>query len=503
MTYIGVAVGFLTTFFVLTRFLTAEEIGLARVLIDAATLFVGLAQLGTTSSIIRFYPYFQTAKRNPNTPSPLKGRAGEGSSSSDNGFWFWTIIIPLAGFLLFTGLYLVCHQPIVGWFDEKSPLFGRYYYFVLPMALCMLYQSVFETSSNVLMRIVVPRAVRELIVRIGLLICYLLYAYRILNMDQFVLSICVNYAIAALINMCYLMAHGHISWRPDWAFLRQNHALVRNYFFYTGFLIISALASVLAPTLSSFFITAQMGLNFTGIFAIATYMAVMVSIPYRSLTAIASPQLARAIKENNQSETSTLMQQVVGNTLLVGTLIFLMMWVNIDLIFHILPNGETYVSARSVVFILGLSQLIMAAFSICQVALNYSRYYVFSLLFSFVLTLSAIGLNNYLIPLYGMDGAAMSNLISYGVYFLLIIVTLCLALRINPFSWRMAVCVAIMAIALILNYLWQLFLPISNIWLSSIVRSLVLVGGATFVAYRCQLSPEINALLRSIFIQRH
>ena len=55
VTYLGVAVGFVTTFFVLTRFLSAEEIGLARVLVDAATLFIGLAQLGTSSSIIRFY----------------------------------------------------------------------------------------------------------------------------------------------------------------------------------------------------------------------------------------------------------------------------------------------------------------------------------------------------------------------------------------------------------------------------------------------------------------
>ena len=67
VTYLGVAVGFLTTFFVITRFLSAEDIGLARVLIDAATLFIGLAQLGTSSSILRFYPYFVS-----NTESPTR-----------------------------------------------------------------------------------------------------------------------------------------------------------------------------------------------------------------------------------------------------------------------------------------------------------------------------------------------------------------------------------------------------------------------------------------------
>ena len=40
VTYLGIAVGVVTTFFVLTRFLTTEEIGLARVLIDAAMLFI-------------------------------------------------------------------------------------------------------------------------------------------------------------------------------------------------------------------------------------------------------------------------------------------------------------------------------------------------------------------------------------------------------------------------------------------------------------------------------
>lgn len=39
VSYVGIAIGFFTTFFVLTNFLTAEEIGLTRVLVDAATVF--------------------------------------------------------------------------------------------------------------------------------------------------------------------------------------------------------------------------------------------------------------------------------------------------------------------------------------------------------------------------------------------------------------------------------------------------------------------------------
>ena len=473
VTYLGIAVGVVTTFFVLTRFLTTEEIGLARVLIDAATLFVGLAQLGTSSSIIRFYPYFN-------------------EKNSDHGFFFWAMVVPFIGFLLFACIYWACRVPLGAWFGDKSPLFVEYYYFVLPLAFFMLYQTICESTCNVLMHIVVPRAVRELVVRVGLLAIYLLYAFRVISMDGMVIGLCLNYSVAALINLIYFFSLRRINLRPDWTFLRANKSLVRRYLIYTGFLIISALTSVLAPTLSSFFVTAKMGLSSTGIFAIATYMAVLVSVPNRSVAAIASPQLARAIKEQNAEECSHLIGQVTRNMLLVGGFILLAIWFNIDLIFRILPNGATFATAKEVVLILGLSQLIMASFTICLTALNYSRYYAFSLLLSLILTVSAICLNNYLVPHFGMDGAAWSNLLSYGLYFLLAVLTLRLTCRFHITDRRWWYTLLLFASLFVLNTLWQTYLPALNIWLDSIVRSVVLLGGGAYIAYKAELSPEIN-----------
>ena len=474
VTYLGIAVGVVTTFFVLTRFLSAEEIGLTRVLIDAATLFIGLAQLGTNSSIIRFYPYFSDGKKD------------------DHGFFFWAIVVPFIGFVLFAFIYCAYSVPISALFGDKSPLFVEYYYFVLPLAFFMLYQTVCESSSNVLMHIVVPRAVRELWVRIGLLVVYLLYAFRVLSLDGLVIGLCINYAIAAFINICYFFSLRPIRLRPDWQFLRDNKQLVRRYIIYTGFLIISAITTVLAPTISSFFITAKMGLDSTGIFAIATYMAVMVSVPYRSVTAIASPQLARAIKEENKEECSRLLCQVTRNLLLIGGFILLCIWVNIDLVFHILPNGSTYASAKNVVFILGVSQLILATFSICFTALNYSRFYAFSLVLSLILTISAICFNEFLIPDYGMEGAALSNLLSYGIYYVLIIATIVPLCKIHVVDKRWWYIMLLLVGLFAVNMLWQILLPINNLWLDSILRSIVLLGGGGYIVYRAQLSPEVN-----------
>ena len=532
VTYLGVAVGFVTTFFVLTRFLSAEEIGLARVLVDAATLFIGLAQLGTSSSIIRFYPHFKQPVESCSDGSKLLRIVQDGSKlsseekttlnnserealnnieqplnystqrTSEHGFFFWTILIPLVGFALFTAIYCACYTPLSQWFGEKSPLFVEYYYMVLPMAFFMLYQTVFETNANVRMHIVVPRAVRELITRIGLLVAYLLYAYRIVDIDGFVVALCAVYAVAMLCNIVYLFSLGEVSLRPDWQFLRDNRPLVKQYALYTGFLLVSAVSSVLAPTLSSFFITAEMGLTYTGIFAIATYIAVMVSIPYRSVTAIAAPQLATAIKNNNHSEIRHLMQQVSSNLLLIGGMILCAIWLNIDLIFHILPNGATYAEACHVVLLLGISQLIIASCSFTLNTLNYSRFYAFSLLFSFLLTVASILLNNALIPLFGMNGAALSNLISYALYFVLIVLVVRATMHTPTFTTQHIKIASLLVVIFLMNYLWQSFMPINNIWISSILRTAVLMGGACGVVWFADLSPEIKQQVRS-FITKH
>ena len=486
VTYLGIAVGVFTTFVVLTRLLSQEDIGLTRVLVDAATLFIGLAQLGTNASIIRFYPYFH-----------------EKESDEDHGFFFWALLVPLIGFILIGLIYWGCHAPIESWFGDKSPKFVRYYYFVLPLAFFMLYQTIFETNCNVLMRIVVPRGVRELGVRIGLLVLYVLYAKDVLSTDGFVIGLCANYAIAALINLCYFFSLKRIDLRPDWSFLRANKALVKRYLSYMGFLSVSALPIVLAPIISSFFISAEMGLDSTGVFAIATYIAVMVSIPNRSVSAIASPQLARTIKEQNREECSHLIRQVTRNMLLIGGFILLIIWVNIDLIFHILPKGDEYLSAKNVVLILGVSQLILGTFTICLNTLNYSRYYSFSLLFSIVLTGSSILLNYHLIPRYGIVGAATSNLLSYGLYYLLIIATVVPLCRIRVVDKQWWLIGLLLVAIFALNEAWQTYLPAMNIWVDSVVRSIVLVGGGAWVAYKAKLSPEVNNQVAMTLSRHH
>ena len=98
-TYIGVAVGIVTTFFIQTKALEPEQIGLIDVLLQCSILFAGLAQLGTNSSAMRYYPFFKDEE------------------TRDHGFFGWTLIVPMIGFTFFLLLFAVLKGPIVDFFS--------------------------------------------------------------------------------------------------------------------------------------------------------------------------------------------------------------------------------------------------------------------------------------------------------------------------------------------------------------------------------------------------
>ena len=96
-----------------------------------------------------------------------------------------------------------------------------------------------------------------------------------------------------------------------------------------------------------------------------------------------------------------------------------------------------------------------------------------------------------------MNGAAVSTLLSNILYFALATLTVRVALRIQIFSRQHLKTVLLLGGILLLNYLWQQYLPTFNIWLSSIVRTLVLVGAGCAAAWFGQLSPEINEQVKN------
>lgn len=487
-TYFGVAIGFVTTFFILTKYLTPEEVGLTRVLVDAATLFSSLALMGTQSSTLRFYPHFKD------------------DSPNQQGLYFWTLIIPFVGFLLFLVCFFVFKGWIIDTFEDKSPLFVNYVYFTLPMAFFILYMCVFETNATILERVAVPRVIREVFIRAGLLVGYLLYGlWHVIDLDGLVIVFCATYGLGALLNLFYLLFSQKISFKPN--FSNITPALRRDFLLYTLFLITAALVGSVMPTLSSFFISAKMGLMFTGIYAIANYIATMVEIPVRSLNAIVQPRVAVALRATppDLSTATRLLQQVSLNMLLASTTILILIWINIDLFFEILPKGDQYVAGKWVVLILAISKTLSSSFSIGASALSYTRWYYTSLFFTLILMVLSIILNNYLIPICGIEGGAWATLASNSIYFILLLLYIKWRVGTHPFSKRQLLVLAVGLLMLVLNYLISFvagkLVPEPSLIFSiaeAVIRTAVVAIAGLLMVYYWKVSPDVIELIKKV-----
>jgi len=488
VTYIGAFLGFLTTFFIMTRYLTAEEIGLARVLQDTSVMLAGLASLGTSSSIIRFFPRFKD------------------EDSKNHGFFLWTLIVPFTGFIIFAMLFVACRGFVVQQFGEHSALFVNYFYYVLPITFAMLYMTIFETNSNVLMRIVIPRFVREVLVRVLALADYLLYAFRVINIDWFVISFCIVYGVAALVDFLYLLSLGKVSFKPDLKYITKP--MLKEWGYYTLFLLVSSLAAQITPFLNTYFVSAKMGLMYTGIFAIATYISSVVEIPYRSLGAIAQPELSAVINAKNWQGASDLCKKVSLHQFLISSAFFLLIWVNIDYIFLVLPNGAQYAAGKWVVFFLCMNKMVQTSLALPGSALSYSKYYYWSLAFTLVMTVVAILLNNWFIPIWGMNGAAIATLCATVINLLIVLPFVRIVLHISPFSMPQLKVIAVIAILFILNAVWVRFLtplfmqlpwaPIGKGALDRGLCTLLLVVIGMAMVYFWNISESVNEEIRKL-----
>lgn len=496
-TYIGVVVGIVTTFFIQTKALQPEQIGLIDILLQCSLLFGGLAQLGTNSSAMRYYPFFKDEEHR------------------DHGFFGWTLLVPLIGFTIFLVLFFAFKGAIVDFFTKDSgvgtEVFVKYVDFVIPLAFFMLYISVFETNSNLLLRIVLPKFIREVGLRVGTLAIYLMYYYKVVDFDGVIVAFCVLYGLATLINVVYLLSLKRVSFKIEWGYVSAQ--LKRDFLYYTLFMITAALAGNMIPMLSKFFVAGKTGFHLAGVFTIATNIAALVEMPYRSLGAISRPHISEAMAKQDVAQADSLCKNVALHQFIAGSFVFLLIWVNIDFIFDLLPNGDIYRLGKWAVLILSLGRLVYSTLGVTTTVLSYSKFYYYSLIFTILLASMSIGLNTWLVPKWDINGGALAYVISYVVYFILLISFIKWKVGVQPFSGKMVPVVLVVLALFGLNWGWTSLLtpwfaavfakPIYGLMIDAALKSMLLVALGLTAVYKLKVSQSVNDLVDKIgFMKR-
>ncbi len=473
-TYIGAALGFVTQFFIVTKYLDPEVIGLTKVFYEVGTLCAGFALLGIVSSGMRFFPYFKDER------------------TQNHGFLFYYLLIPFIGTLLVSLIYCLCKTPIVGFFSAKSAAFTDFFYLVVPLIFILTFWQAFETYSNINLRIAFPKWVREVLLRILLLVAYLLFAFHYIGLSTLLIALLVAYGMCMLADTMYVSRTTPFSIKHDSSFITKE---LRNKFLkYSGFLLLSVVTGNIISQLDIFMLSSLKGLYSAGVYTIAFYMANIIDMPSRSISAISTPLAAEALKNGDFHKANQLYQQVSLHQLMASGFIFLLIWVNMDNIYAIIPNGETFAEGRYVVLFLGLSKLISTTLVFGGVLIQFSRYYYWSLFISAFLTIVTIVTNLYFIPRMGISGAAFASLITCVISYSYQQFIVQRKVHGNPFTRNTLILI------LLLIILWGINLFIPSLtsrspWLDLSIRTLLIGCSGLLLVYKLNISNEVTKVI--------
>lgn len=392
-----------------------------------------------------------------------------------------------------TIIFLLLKSPIEGYFGKNSPLFNEYIYYVIPMMIVLAFWQLGESYANINMRIAIPKAVREIGMRVMMLIIYVSYGLGFINITGLIVGFIFCYGICMLTSGVYSLHIGSRVLKHDWSYISPD--LRSKIAKYTGFLMLAALSGNIMGQLDIFMLSGVKGLYSAGIYTIVVYMAEIVNMPSRNITPISSPIAAEAMKNGDIKQAQGLYQQVSVHQMLASTVLLMIVWINLDNIFAIIPNGEKFAEGRWAVLFLGLSKVVYGTLNFGNTLISFSRYYYWTLFITIFLTMLTIGTNLYFIPLLGLSGAALATLITCLVSYSYQQYLVQVKIKANPFTWRHLRIVVILCVLFGLNYLIPSLLSVSP-WLDIVVRTGIILSVAAVLIYVLRISPQISWFIR-------
>jgi O-antigen/teichoic acid export membrane protein len=470
--YAGAALGYFNKVLLFTNFLSLEQVGLINVLNNISVLYAQVATLGITTVSIRFFPYFQDKEK------------------QHHGFLFWCNLVITIGFLFATVLFIFLKPLFILHYSANSPLLVDFYYYNIPLAVGILYFQFLESYLRALLKTGVATFTYELIGRILVTVIIALYALKFINFHLFVILYVLGNCLLALVLMVYTIYLKQFFIKPLKS-VKFNRFL-KIIMVYGIFTIMSALGGTILVSIDSLMVSAKLSLGQAGIYTTVFLIATVMTLPYRSIQKIAHPVIARYWKEKDMKGMTDLYQKASLIDMVLGGLLFLGLWVNIDSIFRFMPKD--YYTAKYTFLLLAFSKYIDMATGLNGYIIVTSKKYRSDLWFMLLLIIATVVLNLIFIPIYGITGAALATLISITLYNVLRLIFVYYYYRMQPFTLN---CLWVLLITVIVWAIASQIPRMHNKYFDIVVKSTVMVvlyGGAVLYF---KLSSDVNDLIYS------
>lgn len=409
---VGLGVGGLSTFFIYPHAL--EAYGLAQVLLSVGIIGLPLFGLGANTVAIRFFPRFQD------------------SASGHHGFLPLLMLLCGIGSASALVLALLFSEPFTAMLEGKSPLLRDYLWMSFPLAFFFVTSSVLAAYSANFKRIVVPSLLLDFSQKMALPVLLIAVWQDWIGLKGAMWGLLIHATLVTAGLVAYLRHIGEWHWKPNWSFITPG--LRREIIQFIGFGALGGFALLLATKSDLFMVGSLQAVKSAGVYAIAAYLATVIEIPTKSLYAASASTVAQYLADDNRSALNKLYKSVSINLLVAGLLLFGSIWISIDSLFALLPNGHELLEGKWVFLFVGLARVVEMGTGLNNYMVYYSQYYRYSLVSLGILAVTNILLSIWLIPIMGITGAAVAILISVACHNAISVGLVWLKFGLQPFS---------------------------------------------------------------------
>ncbi len=489
MVYFGFSLGFLNTYlFTKDGGFTKEQYGLTSIFIAIATLMYSFANIGMTSYIYKFYPYYN-----------------DNLDKKRNDILTWALVVSLIGFcfVAVSGIYF--KDIIIRKFGQNSPELVQYYFWIFPFGLGLTLYSILESYSWQLKKSVLTNFLREVQFRLFTTILIVLtFAGFLTKFDMFIKVYSFTYLGIALILLFYLLLKGYIH-------LTFTVSIVSKKFFkkiliLVGFVYGGTLVTGISLVFDSLLIASVLknGLAQLAIYTLAQNIASLIQAPQRGIVSSSIAALSKAWKDKDIPRIDRIYKQSSINQLIFAMGMFSLIWLNFSDAVFSFHMQKGYIDAKWVFFFIGFMRIIDMGTGVNAQIIGTSTKWKFEFFTGIILILLTLPLNYILTKYYyGIVGTAIANLIAFTVYNSIRYFFLQKRFNLQPFSKQTAYTILLgLASFFICYFLFNNYHGFPGMFIRSICFIAIYAAGTVYLKLSVDVLPVWNTLLKKTGIKK-
>ncbi len=465
ITFAAFGIGGVNALFLYTNFLTDEYYGLVTYLLSTANLLMPLTAFGVQYSIVKFFSSYT-------------------SKLEKDKFLSSSLVFPLLIALPFGFFGTVFYEQISNYLSLENPIIKEFTWVIYLVAVATAYFEIFYAWAKVQLQSVFGNILKEMFSRIAVTLLLTLVFFKVIDQVEFIYYLTGAYFIRALIMLLYALK----LYTPKFTFQLPNN--YKEVFKYASYIILAGSAGAILLDIDKFMIPQKEAIAYTAYYSVGVYIASLLEAPGRAMAQIVQPITAKALNENNALEINKLYKSTSINLLLICGLFFLL--INLNISQGYLLIDEKYSQGIWVVFMISIAKLYTMALGNNGAIISNSKYYKILLPYSIAMALAVILLNNWLISIYRMNGAALSTLIVLLFFNTVKIWYVKKKFNIVPFTIKTIYLLFVLGVVYGLFFFWDFkFHPIINIGLKGVLITILYL----FSIYKLKISSDINTII--------